>query len=149
MASLERNAAELRSLVQDFLQRFREVDAAAANGPHADLSMQELRVVERLGDVGRTRMKDLAEYMLLAVNSVTNLVDKLLAQGLVRRERSNEDRRVVFVELTDGGRAAYAAAVGEKLSLLRLMLGALDAREQEAFMALFRKIARAGKPTGA
>lgn len=145
MASLEQNAAELRGLVADFLQRFREVDAAAANGPHADLSSQELRVVVHLGDVGRTRMKELAEHMLLAVNSVTSLVDKMEAQGLVRRERSTEDRRVVFVELTPTGRAAYVAAVDEKLSLLRLMLGALNADEQETFMALFRKIARAGR----
>jgi len=145
LASLEQNAAELRGLVADFLQRFREVDAAAANGPHADLRAQELRVVVHLGDVGRTRMKELAEHMLLAVNSVTSLVDKMEAQGLVRRERSTEDRRVVFVELTPTGRAAYTAAVDEKLSLLRLMLGALNADEQETFMALFRKIARAGR----
>lgn len=148
MASLNQNAAELRTLVHDFLRRFRQVDAAAANGPHADLSAQDLRVVERLGDVGTVRMKGLAEYMLLAVNSVTSLVDKLEAAGLVRRQRSTEDRRVVHVELTDAGRAAYAAAVDEKLSLLRLMLGGLDAAEQERFMALFRKIARAGQPDG-
>jgi len=142
--SLYQNATELRELVQHFLQRFRVVDAAAANGPHADLSMQELRVVERLGDAGATMMKELAEYMLLAVNSVTSLVDKLEEQGFVRRVRSSDDRRVVHVELTDTGRAAYRAAVGEKLSLLRLMLGGLDAGEQETFMTLFRKIARAG-----
>ena len=106
--------------------------------------MQELRIVERLGDVGQSMMKELAEYMFLAVNSVTSLVDKLEEQGLVRRVRSSEDRRVVHVELTDAGRSAYRAAVAEKLSLLRLMLGGLDPAEQETFMALFRKIARAG-----
>lgn len=121
------------------------MDAAAANGPHASLSLQELRVVERLGEVGRTRMKELAEHLLLAVNSVTSLVDKLEVQGLVRRERSTDDRPVVFVELTPTGRAAYGAAVDEKLSLLRLMLWSLRADDQETFMALFRQIARAGK----
>jgi DNA-binding MarR family transcriptional regulator len=50
----------------------------------------------------------------------------------------------VHVELSDAGRAAYRAAIAEKLSLLRLMLGGLDAGEQQTFMALFRKIARAG-----
>jgi len=141
--SLNQNATELRDLVQHFLRRFRVVDAAAANGPHAGLRMQELRVVERLGDAGPIMMKELAEHMFLAVNSVTSLVDKLEAQGLIRRVRSNEDRRVVRVELADTGRSAYRAAVDEKLSLLRLMLGGLDPAEQETFMALFRKIARA------
>ena len=77
MPSLSQNASELHSLVQEFLQRFREVDATNANGPQSDLSMQELRVVERLGDVQSAMMKELAEYMPLAVNSVTSLVDNL------------------------------------------------------------------------
>jgi MarR family 2-MHQ and catechol resistance regulon transcriptional repressor len=142
--SLNQNATELRKLVQEFLLRFRAVDAAAVNGPHANLSMQELRVVERLGDYGPTMMKELAEHMLLAVNSMTSLIDNLETQGLVRRLRSSEDRRVVRVELTEGGQAAYRAAVDEKLALLRLMLRGLEPGEQETFMALFRKIARAG-----
>jgi MarR family 2-MHQ and catechol resistance regulon transcriptional repressor len=142
--TLHQNATELRKVVQDFLQRFREVDAAA-NGPNADLSIQELRVIERLGDAGPTMMRELAEYMLLAVNSVTSLVDKLEQLGLVSRQRSKEDRRVVRVELTPIGRGAYRAAVEEKLSLLRLMLGGLNADEQEQFMTLFRKIARKEK----
>lgn len=141
MASLSQNASELRNLVQAFLQRFREVDASAANGPHADLSMQELRVVELLGDAGPTMMRQLAEHMLLAVNSVTSLVDKLENHGFVRRTRSEEDRRVVYVELSAAGKKVYDAAVVEKLSLLRLMLGRLSSDEQEKFMTLFRKIA--------
>jgi DNA-binding MarR family transcriptional regulator len=79
--------------------------------------------------------------MLLAVNSVTSLVDKLENQGLVRRTRSDEDRRVIHVELTTAGKKVYDAAVVEKLSLLRLMLGRLSSDEQEKFMSLFRKIA--------
>jgi DNA-binding MarR family transcriptional regulator len=145
VASLERNATELRNLVQDFLQRYREVDAGACSGRHAELSMQELRVIERLGDAGPTRMKELAEYMLLAVNSLTSLIDKLEAQDLVRRERSNEDRRVVFVQLTNAGRLVFRAAVDDKLGLMKLMLGRLTASEQESFMSLFRKIADAGQ----
>ena len=146
MPSTFQNAAELRTLVEEFLHRFREVDTAAANGPHADLSLQEVRVVEHLGDRRLARMAELAGRTMLAVNSVTSLVDKLEEQGIVRRQRSDEDRRVVLVELTPHGWEAYRAAVGEKLALLQLMLSGLDPAEQEAFMSLFRKIARAGQP---
>ena len=38
--------------------------------------------------------------------SMTRLLDRLEAKGLVRRVRSGEDRRVVNIELTDEGRAA-------------------------------------------
>ncbi len=145
MSTLERNADELRGLILDILQQFRELDAEAANGPHMDLSLQELRVVEYLGDSGPRMMRELAEYLLIAVNSVTSIVDNLEKKALVRRQRSAEDRRVVHVELTASGRRAYDAAAGEKLSLLRIMLGALSEDDQKKFIALFRKIARAGR----
>jgi DNA-binding MarR family transcriptional regulator len=145
MASLDRKAASLRDLVQDILSQFRFVDATAADGGHAALSMQELRLVEFLGDKGPRKMSELAEHLLLAVNSVTSTVDNLEAKGIVRRQRSEEDRRIVRVELTEGGQSVYRGAVEEKQLFLRTMLEALTPDEQEIFMVLFRKIARAGR----
>lgn len=149
MCALERKATELHGLVQDMLYQFRLVEAASANGPHADLSMQELRVVEYLGDEGAHRMGELAEFLLLAVNSVTTLVDNLEKKQLVRRQRSEEDRRIVLVELTEAGQKIYAAAFQEKLLLLRNMLSGLTDEEQDIFMVLFRKIARSGRSQAA
>src|SRR5215471_14529552 len=104
MNSVDRRAADLHDLVQDILKQFQCVNAAAANGPHAELNMQELRVVEFLGNEGPRMMRELAEHLTVAVNSVTSIVDHLERKGLVRRQRSAEDRRVVRVELTDLGR---------------------------------------------
>jgi DNA-binding MarR family transcriptional regulator len=145
MALVDRKAGELRLLVEDILTQFRCVDAATVNGPHAELSVQELRVVEHLGDAGPRMMRELAQFLLLAVNSVTSLVDNLEAKCLVRRNRSEQDRRVIRVELTEAGKVAYDAAVREKVALLRRMLKVLTEDEQEIFLVLFRKIARAGK----
>ena len=43
-------AADLRELVQDILKQFQSVNATVANGPHVELNMQELRVIERTPD---------------------------------------------------------------------------------------------------
>jgi DNA-binding MarR family transcriptional regulator len=145
MAGLDRRAAELRELVEDMLSQFRKVDAASTNGPHADHSIQELRVVEYLGDEGPRIMRELAEFLVLAVNSVTSIVDSLEKKHLVRRQRSEQDRRVVRVELTEAGKTVYQAALKEKMQLFRSMLTSLTEDEQEIFMVLFRKIARAGR----
>ncbi len=145
MSNLEHKAADLRRVVDDIVHQFEVLDNLAANGPHVELSCQELRLVEFLGDRGPRMMRELAEHLLLAVNSITGNVDKLERKGFVRRERSEEDRRVVRVELTAAGRQAYEAAVAAKLRFLGKMLGALTEEEQEIFMVLFRKIARAGR----
>jgi DNA-binding MarR family transcriptional regulator len=145
MSSLDRKVADLRDLVQEIIRQFEIVDEAICHRPHAELSCQELRLVEYLGDIGPRMMRELAKFLALAVNSVTSVVDNLENKGLVRRQRSAEDRRIVRVELTAAGRAAYDAALKEKTQFLRKMLAALTEDEQEIFMVLFRKIARSGR----
>lgn len=144
MPSIDRQVQELRGLVEDMLQQFRVVDEATANGPHIELSMQELRLVEYLGDEGPKIMRQAAEHLRLAVNSVTTLVDNLVKKNVVQRLRSEEDRRIVRIELTADGLRFYRAAVNEKMHLLRHMLAILTSEEREIFMVLFRKIAGAG-----
>jgi MarR family 2-MHQ and catechol resistance regulon transcriptional repressor len=145
MTPLNRRVADLQDLVQDILKQFQCVNAAAANGPHAELNMQELRLVEFLGNEGPRMMRELAEHLAVAVNSVTSIVDHLERKGLVRRQRSEQDRRVIRVELTESGHKIYQSLVDVNRRLFRSMLGALTEDEQEIFLVLFRKIARAGR----
>ena len=51
------------------------------------------------------RIRDISDRMINRDPDVTRLVDRLIKQGLVRRERCTEDRRVVFVEITPAGLA--------------------------------------------
>src|SRR4051794_7774855 len=129
MTSLDRRAADLQEVVQDILKQFQCVNAAAANGPHVELNMQELRVVEFLGNEGPRMMRELAEFLTVAVNSVTSIVDHLERKGLARRQRSEEDRRVIRVELTDDGRVMYRSVADVNMRLFRSMLGALTEDE--------------------
>jgi len=97
-------------------------DVAAAVGPVAakhDLSLTQLRVLGILRD--RTvRMSELADYLGLDRSTVTGLVDRAQARGLVERVRDGSDRRVTVVGLTAKARELQAtlereveAAVGE------------------------------------
>jgi len=90
-------------------------------------------------------MRELAEHLAVAVNSVTSIVDHLEGKELVRRHRSEQDRRVIHVELTNSGQEIHRSLVEVNLRLFRTMLSALTEDEQEIFMVLFRKIARAGR----
>jgi DNA-binding MarR family transcriptional regulator len=145
MSDLDRKVSELRHLVGEIIFQVGTVNAAVCHGPHAELSAQELLLVEYLGDSGPRMMRELAEYLRLAVNSLTTIVDKLEHKGMARRQRSDEDRRIVRVELTDSGREVYDGAVEEKKHFLRGMLTTLTEDEQEIFLVLFRKIARSGR----
>lgn len=113
---------------------------AAANGPHADLTMQETRVVELLGESGGQMMRAVADYLGVAVNSVTTLADNLERKGLLRRVRSHADRRVVHVELTEAGQCASRSVIDIKTRFHREMLAALTDEEQAILLVLLRKV---------
>jgi DNA-binding MarR family transcriptional regulator len=51
------------------------------------------------------KISEVSERMITRDPDVTRLVDRLIKQGLVRRERDTEDRRVVLVEITGAGLA--------------------------------------------
>ena len=55
----------------------------------------------------RIKMTDLARLTLRSKSGATRLVDRLEEAGLVQRETSLEDRRAVYVTLTDSGRALF------------------------------------------
>jgi DNA-binding MarR family transcriptional regulator len=143
--SIDQRAADLGLVVQDIMKQFQAVNAGAANGPHVALNQQELRVLEFLGHDGPQMMRALAEHLSLAVNSVTTIADGLEQKDLIRRQRSEEDRRIVHVELTESGRETFNALEASKLELFRSMLSPLTIDEQEILLVLFRKIARSGR----
>lgn len=53
----------------------------------------------------RLRMSEFEQWMVISRSNVTRLVDRLETAGLVRRERSVDDRRGSFAVLTTAGRA--------------------------------------------
>jgi DNA-binding MarR family transcriptional regulator len=58
----------------------------------------------------RSTVTDLAERLSLAQSSITELVARAETAGLVRREPSNDDARVVYLSLTPEGERRFASA---------------------------------------
>ena len=64
-----------------------------------------------LGDApaGKLRMGELADRLLLSRSGITRLVDRLARQGLIERERCEDDGRGYYARLTPLGRETLAA----------------------------------------
>jgi len=73
-----------------------------------ELSAAQFIVIASLAaDEGRKSASDLCKGISYDAGAMTRMLDRLEGKGLIRRNRSPEDRRLVFLELTDAGRAAY------------------------------------------
>lgn len=86
----------------------------------------------------------LAERMGCAKSNASALVDRLEAQGLVRRVPDPEDGRGVLVELTTEGARGYDAGVRLAGEAEPRVLGALDQAERRTLAEFLAKIGEEG-----
>lgn len=104
------------------------------------IDYNEFKVLGELVAGGRTSMAKLAEKIMFTQAGVTYLVDRLEEQGYVVRVRSSEDRRVIFVEITDRGRRVFEEGVSIVREATRRVFEGLSAEELEALHKAFSKI---------
>ena len=130
-ANAYRAAAELRGA----LRRFARQSDALARRHGLTTQRYELLLMTKTGRAGEERatLSELAERLALAPSSITELVARSEALGLVQRELHPSNRRAVFVGLTPDGERRLAAVVdelaGERAKLAQIVAehGASDA----------------------
>jgi DNA-binding MarR family transcriptional regulator len=91
------------------------------------LSLTGFEALRRIADSPgeRATMGEVAEALGLSRPGVTSTVSRLVADGLVRRERAGADRRLLHARLTDLGRERVAAAARTHDDLVGHLLGLL------------------------
>lgn len=87
-------------------------------------------------------MRVMGERLQLHPTSVTNIVDRLEKDGLVKRMPHPTDRRTTLVEITEDGRARREAAT-EAVNSIDFGLTGLTSRQTEQLTDLLTKVRKA------
>lgn len=111
------------------------------SGEAVNLSKQECRVINVVGQFQPLMMRELAERSKLSVTNTTGIVDKLVKRKYLYRDRSDEDRRIVKIGLTPEGRKIYEMEIEDYRKVSRAILSALDEKEQQEMLRMMRKAA--------
>jgi DNA-binding MarR family transcriptional regulator len=107
------------------------------------LSLGDYQVLVYLSEAPNRRMRmcDLAVDLQLSPSGLTRRLDGLVRAGLVGREPSTDDRRVMLAVLTDDGmRALEAAAPVHVESVQRRIFDRLDRAQVDAMADIFTAI---------
>lgn len=108
--------AEFRYQLASFLRRRR----GAAQDAGIEPQQYELMLaVKGLPKGKKPTIKQIAEQLRLQHHSAVELTTRLVKRGLVRRERSKEDRRSVLLSVTREGQRAMDQVVQYSLEQLR------------------------------
>ena len=105
------------------------------------LSLAKLAALHRLTEAGESLpLGQLAERLSCVKSNVTQMVDRLEADGLVSRTSDPNDRRSRLAVLTDAGRKAYAKGSEIQSQAERELFGVLTSEESDALHELLDKL---------
>ena len=83
---------------------------------------------------------DLARTLITSNASITKRMGQLEQSGLAVRERSDSDRRVVYVRLTDAGVTKIDEAVPELLAFEASIASSLSNEQRDQFEEALRRM---------
>lgn len=83
------------------------------------LTPAQFDVIATLGDTDGLTCSELSEATLVTKGTLTGVLDRLAAKGLIRRDRVARDRRTVSIRLTDKGDALFRKTYGAHIAYLR------------------------------
>jgi MarR family transcriptional regulator, organic hydroperoxide resistance regulator len=103
------------------------------------LTPSQFEILTVLSEEGAIPLNRLGERLCCACSNVTGIVDRLERDGVVKRERSQEDRRVILLDLTDKGREMWKSV--PRGGCCGMMLDSvLDANEQSELQRILEKL---------
>jgi DNA-binding MarR family transcriptional regulator len=103
--------------------------------PENPLAVAQLELLSALVENPGSRPGQLALLLHMRPNTVTTIVNALVAHGMVSRVGADSDRRAIELTATETGRTAVRAWQVTNADLLHLALSTLTAQQRRALVA--------------
>ena len=108
--------------------------------PAIELTLPQMVTLFAIHERGTCRMSDLAESTQQSAGTLTGIVDRLIADGLVTRVRNTTDRRVVEVTLTPEGEQRLQQVLQARFEDTERMFGHFSDEELRASERILQRI---------
>ena len=123
---------------------FRDINSieekAITSQEYKDLTNNDMHVINAIG-VGTTKnMSSIAKELSVTVGTLTISMNSLVKKGYVLRERGKEDRRVVYISLTERGRAAYVHHARFHKAMIDSISDEMTSEEMELLIKTLTKL---------
>lgn len=106
----------------------------------AGLTISQFGVLEALLHKGPLCQRDIAAKILKSTGNITLVIDNLEKQGLVKRERTHEDRRYLTVTLTGQGEKLIKTVFADVEAAIVKEMEILTPHEQDVLGGLCKKL---------
>ena len=105
-----------------------------------DITNNDMHIIEAIGMNEPKNMSTIAREISVTVGTLTIAMNSLVKKGYVLRERGKEDRRVVYISLTERGRAAYVHHARFHKAMIDSISDELTSEEMELLIKTLTKL---------
>lgn len=126
---------KLNTLLVTIFQDLMDIEQKALiTGEFRDITLNDMHVIEAIG-VGEAKTSStIAKKLSVTMGTLTKAIDRLTKNDYVLRERSEEDKRLVLLSLTEKGERAYYHHQKFHEEMIRAMVSQFN-REEAEFLA--------------
>ncbi|MDD4370350.1 MAG: MarR family transcriptional regulator [Anaerostipes sp.] len=130
---------EFNNLVVDlFHQISYEEEKAIITNEFKNISNKDLHIINAIGYDASKNMSTIAKSLNITVGTLTIAINNLLKKGYVKRTRSEKDRRVVYISLSEKGKKAFLHHQSFHTQMISGILDSLSPEEEKALIKALR-----------
>lgn len=97
-------------------------------------------ILEKLETEGPLKVSQVAEALCFTSGAITTLADKLISADFVERQRSEEDRRVVYLAITPKGRDMLGKIRAHRNMIVETFFGGLSHEDAQDLIRIYKQI---------
>ena len=127
-------------LVRLFADILHIEEKCLCRGEFSNLSITEMHIIDNIGIDKERNMSNTAKDLKITSGTLTTAVDNLIRKGYVERRRSDTDRRVVMIKLTEKGIEAYRAHQDFHIDLVAGAVWGLNVGEEDVLLKILSNI---------
>lgn len=131
---------QIHDYLQKLISSIIEIDQSGINTNGSFLSIRDLLILKLLGDGKGKKMFEVMETLNIDRNSFKTIVSRLVFHGYIEKNRSTEDRRAYFLELTDTGRQVFEEILDKEKNMLFSLLNDFTFNEEKAILKFLVKL---------
>ena len=105
-----------------------------------EFSKSELFAMLLVDKQGEMMMSEIADNIGISMSTASGIIERLVKNGYVNRDRSETDRRIVVVRLTEQGKRLIAQLKCTVFEYIRSIDESLEDEERQLLLKIFTKI---------
>ncbi len=137
----DRHALTLHECISALMRDFRIEPGLLVGSVYADLHTNDIGLFEVLAGSESWTVRQIAVALSAPISTISSALDRLEKLGLVKRNRTPDDRRVVRIELTAAGQRLAIRLRNAHMENCHAMLARLAPEQREQFLCLAVQIA--------